>query len=167
MFFTCFFALLKNGRNSTEHHSSSRLSLSEQGHFSEDFLNNVSLDSQLEWFNCFWIHTGGMLCEGQKAVIWTSLPHFCLGGVFHPLGVWALQGGGCAGGAQVLTIAAGREEMLCHLQMLLSSWGILFTSFSPLAASFFFPFLLSEASEFPQKLDNGLRVYFKEQWYVC
>lgn len=67
VFFKCLFALRNNGRNSTDHCAFVCSSHSEQGHFSEDFLNNMSLDSQLEWFNCFWIHTGGMLCEGQKS----------------------------------------------------------------------------------------------------
>lgn len=67
VFFKCLFALRNNGRNSTDHCAFVCSSHSEQGHFSEDFLNNMSLDSQLEWFNCFWIHTGGMLYEGQKS----------------------------------------------------------------------------------------------------
>lgn len=32
----------------------------------------MPLDSQLELFNCFWILTGGLLYDGQKAIICTS-----------------------------------------------------------------------------------------------
>lgn len=93
-FFMGFFALWKNGRNRAERPSSPCSSLYEEGHFSEDVLNKVSLDSQQERFNCFWIHTGGLLCEGQNTVIWLSSPQFCLGGAPRLLCVCTQGGAG-------------------------------------------------------------------------
>lgn len=78
IFFKCFFPLrTKIGRSRRDYCFFLCTSFSEERYFSEDSLNNMSLHSQLEWFNCFWIHTGGMLCKGQKAIIWMSLLHLC------------------------------------------------------------------------------------------
>lgn len=94
-----FFALNENGRMSRDHCSFVCSSLNEERHFSEDFLNNMSLDSQLEWFNCFWIHTGGILCKGQKAATWVSSPRLCsvvASEVFTLSGWWLLAHGWAA-----------------------------------------------------------------------
>lgn len=92
----CFSALRKNRSGGRDHCSFVCSSHCEQGHFSEDSLNNMPLDSQLEWFNCFWIHMEACCVRGRKQSFGLSWPHLCsVVASKVPLSGW--WKGGCTG----------------------------------------------------------------------
>lgn len=95
--------------------------------FSEDFLSNMSLDSQLEWFNCFWIHTGSMLYKGQKAIIRMCLLHLCSVIAFKvdwalPLFLSGAVEWSVCSGARVSLWPCCSMRRLCLIEAFFSSW---------------------------------------------